>query len=104
MNTKHNVNSSERERLKAELSKAFNQLKLDDVGEGIKISVPNDTRSCVVSLNDGIYTVKSPHYLSTYKKIEEAIVEVLECLVCRELYDNNFNTNEINFVVSKLVK
>jgi hypothetical protein len=102
---KHSVNSqADRERLKLELSGVFNQLKLGEVPDGIQISVPNDSRSCVVSLNDGIYTVKSPWYVSTYKKIDEAIVEVLECLVSRELYDNNFNTSEINFVVSKLIK
>lgn len=97
-------NSSDREKLKLELSNIFNQLNIDDIGEGVKVSVPNGTKSCTVSLNDGIYTVKNQYYLSTYKKLEEAVIEILEELVCRELYDNNFSVKEINFVVSKLIK
>lgn len=95
---------SERDRLKSEFSEAFNQLRVEDNAEGIKISVPNGSRFCTVSLNDGIYTVATQDFKSTYKRLDEAIVEVLECLVCRELYDNNFDTNQINFVVTKLIR
>lgn len=103
MNQKHR-NSIYREELRLKLEKTFNQLRLDDVGDGIKISVPNDTRSCVVSFDGEIYTVRSSSYLSTYKRLEDAVIEVLECLVSRELYDNNYTTKEINFVISKLLK
>jgi len=66
--------------------------------------VPNDKRSVEVSLVDGIYTVRSPGFLSTYKNVGQAIEEILTSLVVRELYDNNFSVKEVHFVINKLLK
>lgn len=99
-----NKNSSDRERLKLELSNVFSQLKLEEVGDGIKVSVPNGSKSCNVTMKDGIYTVRSSNFLSTYKRLGDAVIEIMEDLVCREMFDNNFNSTEIGYVVSKLIK
>lgn len=95
---------SERDKLRKEFESAFNYLKIDDVAEGIKVSVPNNTKSVIVTLNEGLYKVKSCMFESTYNNFEDARMEVLENLVTRELYDNNFNESQVNYVIKLLIK
>jgi hypothetical protein len=86
-----------------EFSKFLNHLRISSLNDNsIKITVPNGSESCTVSFTNPIYLVKSSSFSSTYLDVESAALEVLMCLVTRELLSNGFTVDEVNYVTKKM--
>ena len=86
-----------------EFSKFLNHLRISPVNDNsIEISVPNGSESCIVSFTNPIYLVKSSSFSSTYLDVGSAAMEVLMCLVTRELLSYGFTVDEINYVTYKM--
>ena len=92
------------EKLVEELKSKFNQLDVRKASDGIRVSVPNGTKSVLITVKDGLFSVDSDQWHTTYKNLDDVAIEILECLVSREMYDNNFNASEINLVINTLLK
>lgn len=84
--------------------KIFNKLNVSNISGGCKVAVPNDTKWVCIQVNDqDKYYVSNLTYNSTYDTIGDAVIEIMECLVTRELYSKGYSIKDIKFVVSKLL-
>jgi hypothetical protein len=94
------MNSKE---LKSKLENLLN-LPIGVEGDSVKVSVPNGSRSVKVQYINNIFKVTEPGFITTFNNLNDTVTEILEALVCRELFSKGFNRVQINKVISNLIK